>query len=270
MTSKRRWLLGVALSLALHLVAVGAAVAVVLRVGAASHRRAAVTGVAAPATGRGWTRIRVLGLGAASRAGAHEEGGAPSTSGSDTTRTQGPEASRSSASRAGLRPRAPAVATTRSESAVSPQGLTSSSTIASGTPSADVGSESPVSSAALAAPGQHDPSAVAPGGAGASEAAVHPAGGSVTQSPALLAALQRRMRDAARECYPPAAAKFRLQGRVSLYFCLDDRGGSHAIRLEGTTGSPVLDAAARDCVLTHAAPLPGLLGCYTVPVEFGR
>ena len=85
----------------------------------------------------------------------------------------------------------------------------------------------------------------------------------------LLGELHRRLAEAARRCYPPAAQRFRLQGEVPVHFCLDAQGQATALRLEGSTGSALLDRSALECVVPGAAPLPGLEGCFLVPVHFG-
>jgi len=85
--------------------------------------------------------------------------------------------------------------------------------------------------------------------------------------PALLEALHQRLAAAAKACYPRAARAFRLRGAAPLRFCLDGKGSAGPVSLLGTTGSPLLDRAAKDCVVPGALPLPGT-GCYTVTVEF--
>jgi TonB family protein len=84
-----------------------------------------------------------------------------------------------------------------------------------------------------------------------------------------LAELHRRLADAAARCYPAAALRLRLQGVVPLHFCLDERGAASALSLEGSTGSLLLDRSALECVVPGAAPLPGVVGCFRVPVRFG-
>lgn len=84
---------------------------------------------------------------------------------------------------------------------------------------------------------------------------------------AALAELHRQLAAAARACYPPAARRFRLQGRVGLSFCVE-RSLPTQVALVGTTGQAALDDAARGCVLKGAGPLAVDEGCYVVPVEF--
>jgi len=55
---------------------------------------------------------------------------------------------------------------------------------------------------------------------------------------------------------------------VPLHFGLDAAGRPSDVRLLGTTGSELLDRAARDCVVPGALPLPPVPGCYTVEVRF--
>ena len=109
-----------------------------------------------------------------------------------------------------------------------------------------------------------------PGGraAAASPGGVAPGGALPPAPDPLLATLQARIAAAARTCYPASAARFRLRGQVPLSFCLGPTGAPEKLLLQGTTGSPLLDAAARDCVVPSAAPLPPRPGCYTVLVEF--
>lgn len=86
-------------------------------------------------------------------------------------------------------------------------------------------------------------------------------------SSANAAALHRRLEASARACYPPAARAFRLRGSAPVRFCLDGKGGVETVSLLGSTGSPLLDRAVKDCVLPGALPLPGT-GCYAVTVNF--
>ena len=77
---------------------------------------------------------------------------------------------------------------------------------------------------------------------------------------------------AAERCYPQAAKTFRLRGECEVRFCVGDSGQAGSIELKTTTGSAVLDGAARECVVQQAAPFPReiVAGCYLVPVRFGR
>jgi TonB family protein len=93
------------------------------------------------------------------------------------------------------------------------------------------------------------------------------AGGVATE--ARLGELHRRLAAAAARCYPAAARRFRLQGEVPLHFCLDAAGTPTAVRLQGSTGSSLLDSSALECVVPGAQPLPGFEGCFLVPVHFG-
>lgn len=86
---------------------------------------------------------------------------------------------------------------------------------------------------------------------------------------ARLGELHRRLAEAAARCYPEAARRFRLTGEVPLRFCLDGRGTAKAVSLEGSTGSPLLDRSALECVVPGAEPLSGFEGCFLVPVRFG-
>ena len=52
-------------------------------------------------------------------------------------------------------------------------------------------------------------------------------------------------------------------------FCLDTPDRLESIALEGSTGSSMLDRAARECVVQTALPL-ARTGCFTLPVRFAR
>jgi periplasmic protein TonB len=119
---------------------------------------------------------------------------------------------------------------------------------------------------------------VSPGGAGDEGAApgmgtagagAGGSGGAGEASSSLLTELHRRLAEAARRCYPAAAQRFRLQGEVPVHFCLDGQGVATALSLEGSTGSPLLDRSALECVVPGAEPLPAVAGCFLVPVHFG-
>jgi TonB family protein len=83
-------------------------------------------------------------------------------------------------------------------------------------------------------------------------------------------ALHAALAEAARRCYPAAARRYRLSGEAQIDFCLDGSGALSSTRLVASSGAEVLDAAARDCVIAGALPLPreAVGGCYTVPVRF--
>ena len=83
-------------------------------------------------------------------------------------------------------------------------------------------------------------------------------------------ALHAALAESARRCYPAAAKRFHLTGEAQLAFCLDASGGLKSTTLASSTGQSVLDAAAKDCVIAGAMPLPARAagGCYTVPVRF--
>jgi hypothetical protein len=86
----------------------------------------------------------------------------------------------------------------------------------------------------------------------------------------LLAALSQRLAWSAARCAPAEVvrtARHAVPG-VPLHFCLDATGRPSDVGLLGTTGSDVLDRAARDCVVPGALPLPPVPGCYTVEVRF--
>ncbi len=80
--------------------------------------------------------------------------------------------------------------------------------------------------------------------------------------------LHQRLASAARRCYPGTAHRLRQRGTVQLHFCLSPQGTASTSRLEGTTGSGLLDRAALECVLPGALPAPGMPGCYDVAIRF--
>src|SRR5262249_24079316 len=63
-----------------------------------------------------------------------------------------------------------------------------------------------------------------------------------------VAELHRRLAESAQRCYPSAARRLRLRGEVGLHFCLSEQGRASVASLRGSTGSALLDAAARECV----------------------
>ncbi|MBK7857689.1 MAG: TonB family protein [Archangiaceae bacterium] len=83
-------------------------------------------------------------------------------------------------------------------------------------------------------------------------------------------ALHAALSESARRCYPAAAKRYHLSGEAQLEFCLDAAGALKSTKLLASTGAEVLDAAARDCVIAGALPLPreAFGGCYAVPVRF--
>jgi hypothetical protein len=88
--------------------------------------------------------------------------------------------------------------------------------------------------------------------------------------PSLLGELSARLARSAARCAPAGLVRSSRGSapEVPLHFCLDATGRPSAVDLEGTTGSELLDRAARECVVPGAAPLPPLPGCYTVAVRF--
>ena len=86
----------------------------------------------------------------------------------------------------------------------------------------------------------------------------------------LLAALAQRLAWSAARCAPAEVVRTARHAvpLVPLHFCLDEAGRPSDVGLLGTTGSDVLDRAARDCVVPGALPLPPAPGCYTVEVRF--
>jgi TonB family protein len=124
----------------------------------------------------------------------------------------------------------------------------------------------PISSAAENAPSEPVGIPSAPASAVADAAG----SGTVSTGPsdARIAELHARLAASAERCYPAQARRFRQTGEVTLKFCLAS-GAADQISLDGSTGSPLLDEAARTCVLDGARPLPEITGCFAVPVRFG-
>ena len=110
----------------------------------------------------------------------------------------------------------------------------------------------------------------APGGTVSPQGAL-PGGGTGGSGPSsLLGELSARLARSAARCTPTGVVRSSRGSapEVPLHFCLDAAGRPSAVGLEGTTGSELLDRAARECVVPGAAPLPPLPGCYTVAVRF--
>jgi hypothetical protein len=98
-----------------------------------------------------------------------------------------------------------------------------------------------------------------------------PGGGTGGSGPSsLLGELSARLARSAARCTPTGVVRSSRGSapEVPLHFCLDATGRPSSVGLEGTTGSELLDRAARECVVPGAAPLPPLPGCYTVAVRF--
>jgi hypothetical protein len=128
-------------------------------------------------------------------------------------------------------------------------------------PAATAGDGPAGPSPGTASAGTSPPTPEAEPGTGAQDA---PGGAS------LLAALSQRLAWSAARCAPAEVvrtARHAVPG-VPLHFCLDAAGSPSDVGLLGTTGSEVLDRAARDCVVPGALPLPPVPGCYTVEVRF--
>jgi hypothetical protein len=142
---------------------------------------------------------------------------------------------------------------------------------AAGNPAA-VGASGPAT-----APGAGAPGPVGASAAGAAQATAPGANAGGTDngtdgqsSASLLGALSQRLAWSAARCAPAEVVRtthHAIPG-VPLHFCLDAAGRPSDVGLLGTTGSDVLDRAARDCVVPGALPLPAVPGCYTVEVRF--
>lgn len=109
-------------------------------------------------------------------------------------------------------------------------------------------------------PGAAGPGGGRPGGAGP--------GGPEAGTGRIPEALVARLRQAARRCYPPAAERFRLRGEPWVQFRVSGEGRAEDVRLVRSSGQRLLDAAAVQCVVRGAEPLPALGGPFLVPVSF--
>lgn len=125
--------------------------------------------------------------------------------------------------------------------------------------------------------GSARPGPVGASAAGAAQAAVPGAntagtgdGAGGQSSASLLEELSQRLAWSAARCAPAEVVRTTRHAipGVPLHFCLDAAGRPSDVGLLGTTGSDVLDRAARDCVVPGALPLPAVPGCYTVEVRF--
>jgi outer membrane biosynthesis protein TonB len=134
----------------------------------------------------------------------------------------------------------------------------------SAAPGAEV---APTTTEGTAPPGGKDAGARGKSGGGGGNPGGSPAG-----PRSLLAELGRRLAQSAARCTPSEAARVgwsRDRGLgVPVHFCLDASGRPTDVGLQGSTGSDLLDRAARECVVPGAVPLPPAPGCYTVEVLF--
>src|SRR5262245_9605825 len=86
-------------------------------------------------------------------------------------------------------------------------------------------------------------------------AAAQPTASGAQTGPSVLSVLASRLAAAALRCYPAAAVRFRLRGEALLAFCLREDGASRSVSLVRSSGSPLLDRAALECVLPGALPV---------------
>lgn len=111
-----------------------------------------------------------------------------------------------------------------------------------------------------------------PGDAPGSSVAV-PGGGAVG-SPPDVRALHDKLAASARRCAPPPARRLNRRHRApavaTVRFCSDEAGGVADVALVRPSGDDPLDEAARRCVVQGALPLPVDRGCYEVPIRFGE
>jgi protein TonB len=89
-----------------------------------------------------------------------------------------------------------------------------------------------------------------------------------TAGPGASSELAARLAAAALRCYPAAAVRFRLRGEALVSFCLGEDGAARSAGVVRSSGSPLLDRAALECVLPGALPVAGAAGCYELPVHF--
>ncbi|MFT3711038.1 MAG: TonB family protein [Archangium sp.] len=113
------------------------------------------------------------------------------------------------------------------------------------------------------------PSSAAEGDGSAGQGGAAPAPAAPT--PDFDALVHGRLVNAAAQCYPAAARRFKQQGTVELSFCADASGALNQGSVKKSSGSELLDRAATECVLARASPFPsGAEGrCYSLPVRFG-
>jgi periplasmic protein TonB len=83
------------------------------------------------------------------------------------------------------------------------------------------------------------------------------------------AEIEGRLRAATAGCYPYAAVRANLEGVTRLAFCVGGSGMAERIQIAQSSGSRLLDNAARDCILPAAMPFPPANDlCVTVPIRF--
>jgi len=245
--SERRWLVALGVSAAVHLL-VGGAFLLAARELMPVHREPPLA-APAPAPGHGPMRVRFLGSGRAPPAAETVAAAAPHPS----ARAPVPD-----------RPRGGEAEPTGSGVDAPPEA----------TGAAPAGEAPGVEAAVAGVPGAEA------GGAGADAPAGGPGGASATgasraagpSKAELDAEVHAKLAAAAERCYPPAARRFRLQGVTGVRFCLDAAGALGPVSVERASGADLLDAAARDCVVSGAAPFPAAAAatCFSVPVRFGH
>lgn len=140
---------------------------------------------------------------------------------------------------------------------------------------ADAGSESELPAVGAATDGE--PGESEPGeGVGSGEPSEGVGSQGLPPSPAVIEpdlndVIHASLAAAASGCYPAAARRFREIGTVVIRFCVDASGAPNAVEVANTSGAPVLDGAAKTCVVARAAPFPTRAAgrCFDVPVRFG-
>jgi protein TonB len=83
------------------------------------------------------------------------------------------------------------------------------------------------------------------------------------------AEIESRLRAATSGCYPYAAIRANLEGVTKLGFCVGESGMAGRVQIVQSSGAPLLDRAALDCILPAAMPFPPAKHlCVTVPIRF--
>jgi TonB family protein len=82
-----------------------------------------------------------------------------------------------------------------------------------------------------------------------------------------LGAFVERLRQSARRCSPKRGSGAEAS-LARVRFCVDALGRPETVTLLQSTGDPILDRAALECVIPGAAPLPVTDRCLVVPLRF--
>jgi TonB family protein len=82
-----------------------------------------------------------------------------------------------------------------------------------------------------------------------------------------LGAFVERLKKSAQRCSPKTGSRVEAS-LARVRFCVDPLGRPAAVTLLQSTGDPILDRAALECVIPGAAPLPVTDRCLVVPLRF--